>query len=96
MLELSQVIESYRSVKSRSLSIRQFCKTAFLTELENELTNEIVSQIPADSSKPSEFAKNKRKRLSLEVNSLFEDALGFDLIKEDTTEPAGEQYSPVE
>ena len=91
MLELPQVIESYRSVKSCSLSIRQFCKTAFLTELENELTNEIVSQIPADSSKPSEFAKNKRKsRLSLEVNSLLEDASGFELIKEDTTEFAAE------
>ena len=94
MSDLSRVIDS---CKSHSL-IRQFSKTALLSELESDLVNEVnvncdPSPVVADSTKVTPKAKFvKKKKNRLKTTSSFKGESGLGLIKEDITDP--ESFSP--
>ena len=91
MSQLSQVIDSCRLVKSHSLIIRQFSKTALLSEFESDLINKVGIDPPpmvAESSEAAAKAKFVKKRKNrLKTSSSFKGESGLELIKEDITDP---------
>ena len=95
MSELSQLIDNCRLVKSHSLVIGQFSKTALLGELESDLINEVGTDCnPPMVTESSEAAKAKfvkKKKNRLKTTSSFKGESGLELIKEDA-----ELSSPIE
>ena len=88
--DLDKVIDNCRSVRSHSLLIKQFSKTALLSKLENELVTKVdTSSKPQISASVSETAKTKftkKKRSRLRANSSLKGESALELIKEDVTD----------
>ena len=90
--ELAQIIDRCRLVKSHSLILRQFSKTALLRELEDELINKDgidhnAQHMLTESSEAAKGKMAKKKKNRLKTNSSFKGESGLELIKEVMTDP---------
>ena len=88
--DLDKVIDNCRSVRSHSLLIKQFSKTALLSKLESKLVTKVDSSSkPQISASISETAKTKfakKKKSRLRANSSLKGESALELIKEDVTD----------